>query len=461
MSAVDKIKQAIGINKVIDDERIQERYPHIWKMDTRVNAKAIILPTSTKDVSAICKICNELNQKITIHGGLTNLVGSTVSKQEDIIVSLEKLDKIIEIDEISRTISVEAGVILESIQAKADEHELLFPLNFGAKGTAQIGGCISSNAGGMRVIKYGMTRDQVLGIEAVLPDGTIISSMKKLMKDNTGYDLKHLLIGSEGTIGIITKAVLRLREKPRSRNCAFIGLDDYNKVTEFLKYIDSSLGGKLSCFELMWQSAYEVQTSPPSLQKPPLPYDYTYYILIESLGAHPAQDYEELKIVLEEALETELILDAAIAHTADEIKWFFTIREDVSIMISHAKENQQFDISLPIRDIGPYVNDRLEILKTTEGISGVHAFGHLGDGNIHFIVLKDSDDPILKEQINKIIYEPIKKLDGSISAEHGIGLDKKSYLQLSRSAQEIMLMKTLKKVIDPNNILNPGRIFSL
>lgn len=460
MSVIEKIKNVIGLNKVIDDDRLKERYPHIWKMDVMIKAKAVVLPSTTEDVSAVCKLCNEHNQTITIHGGLTNLVGSTLSDSGDLIISLEKLNQIIEVDEISRTISVEAGVILEHIQLRADEHELLFPLNFGAKGTAQIGGCIASNAGGMRVVKYGMTRNQVLGIEAVLADGTIISSMKKLMKDNTGYDLKQLLIGSEGTLGIITKAVLRLREKPKSRNCSFVGLNDYTQVAKFLKHMDVSLGGKLSCFELLWPSAYEALTSPPSLQKPPLPYDYNYYVLIESLGAKQNQDYDELKAVLENSIKDEIIQDAVIAHTASELQWFFNIREDVSVMIPEDKIDQHFDISLPINEIGTYVNDRLTVLRATEGVSDVHAFGHLGDGNIHFLVLKDSNDKDLTQQINEIVYTPIKQLNGSISAEHGIGLDKKSYLHLSRSSAEINVMKALKQNLDPNNILNPGRIFS-
>lgn len=460
MSVTDKLIQAIGSDKVIDDHRLKERYPHVWEMDVMINAKAIVLPTTTEEVSAICKICNDSSQKITIHGGLTNLVGATVSDKDDIILSLEKLNNIIELDQVSRTMSVEAGVILEQIQKMANDHDLLFPLNFGAKGTAQIGGCIASNAGGMRVLKYGMTRNQVLGIEAVLADGTIISSMKKLMKDNTGYDLKQLLIGSEGTLGIVTKAVLRLREKPKSRNCAFIGLEEYEQVTKLLKFIDTGLGGKLSCFELLWRSAYEALTSPPSLQKPPLPYNYKYYVLIESLGSQQEQDYEELKNLMEEALEKEIILDAAIAHNAADLNWFFNVREDVGVLVSPAPAQQQFDISLPISDIGDYVNDRLDILNEVEGVIKAHAFGHLGDGNIHFVILKESKDEALTKQLNQIVYTPIKNLNGSISAEHGIGIDKKSYLHLSRSPEELIIMKRMKDSLDPNNILNPGRIFA-
>lgn len=459
MSIINELKEAIGPNKVLTGDQLKSRYPHVWEMDVEISAKALTIPVSTEDVAAICKICNHHKQSIIIHGGLTNLVGSTYTDKDDIVVSLEKMNKILEVDPVSRTITVEAGVILESIQQTAYENDLLFPLNFGAKGTAQIGGSIASNAGGMRVVKFGMTRNQILGLEAVLPDGTIISSLKKLMKDNTGYDLKHLLIGSEGTLGIVTKAVVRLREKPKSRNAAFVAFNDYERVTSFLKYIDVGLGGKLSCFELLWQSAYKTLTSPPSVQKAPLPYDYKYYVLIESLGANQHNDLEELKMLLEKAVESEMIIDAAIAHTYDELNWFFNIREDVGVMIANAPAQQQYDISLPISDIGPYVNERLEILNEQEGVQQAHAFGHLGDGNIHFVILKESSSPDLTKRLNEIVYAPLQALNGSVSAEHGIGRDKKSYLHLSRSPEEVMLMKKIKAVCDPNNILNPGRIF--
>lgn len=461
MSVVDEIKKSIGKDKVITGEGIKERYPHIWHMDEPLVTSAILLPTSTEDISHICRICNDHKQQLVVHGGLTNLVGSTFTNINEIVISLEKLNSIVEVDEISRTMTVEAGVILEHIQNVASEGDMLFPLNFGAKGTAQIGGCISSNAGGMRVIKYGMTRDQILGLEGVLADGTIVSSMKKLIKDNSGYDIKQLFIGAEGTLAIITKAVLRLREKPISRNCAFIAFNDFNKVVSFLKYADSALGGNLSVFEIMWEETYKALTSLPSTSRPPLPYGSKYYVLIESLGGDTQKDKLQFDLVLEEALNNDLILDAAVSNSSNDNNWFFNIREDVGVLLHGEHIDQHFDISLPINVIEKYVEETLAKLRATKKVYRSYAFGHLGDGNIHFIVLKESDDDELKNKINEIVYKPLQSLSGSVSAEHGIGLDKKRYLHISRSQAEINLMKTIKKALDPNNILNPSRIFDI
>ena len=461
MEIVEKLIAELGSEKVLLGEALSERYPHIWSMDTPLIAKAVILPNCTQDVCTITQICNEYRQRIIVHGGLTNLVGATVSQENDIVVSLEKLNKILEVDHVGRTMIVEAGVILEKIQNDASEKDMLFPLNFGAKGTAQIGGCISCNAGGMRVLKYGMTRNQILGVEGVLANGTVINSMKKIIKDNSGYDLKQLFIGAEGTLAIVTKAVLRLREKPTSRNCAFIGFNDFTKVTEFLKYVDGSLGGKLSCFEVMWHSTYKALTSSPSLLDPPLDYQYDYYVLIEALGGHPEQDSQHFSEVLEDAITAELILDAAIANTASDLNWFFNIREDVGVLKAGPYHDQHFDISLPINDIGDYVENTLEQLSKIEQIDVAYAFGHLADGNIHFLVMKKNLSDNLRKEINKIVYSPLNDLKGSVSAEHGIGLDKKSYLNISRTTAELDLMKLIKRSLDPNNILNPDRIFDL
>ena len=216
-TCVNELIQHLGVDQVLVGTSLSERYEHIWRMDQSLKAKALVLPRSTEEVSSIMKICHQYDQQVSIFGGLTNLTGATEVSTQEVVISLEKLNKIIDIDEQARTMTVETGVILESIQNAASDKDLLFPLNFGAKGSAQIGGIISTNAGGLRVLRFGMTRHLVLGLEVVLADGTILSSLKKIIKDNAGYDLKQLFIGSEGTLGIVTKAVLRLHELPKSR----------------------------------------------------------------------------------------------------------------------------------------------------------------------------------------------------------------------------------------------------
>lgn len=457
-SIIERLQDIIGKDNVLTGEYLKDRYNHIWRMDEPLKAKAILLPKTTKDISIILKLCNTYHQAIVIHGGLTNLVGSTETQEHEIIISTERMNQIEEVDEKSRTITVQAGAILERIQEAASEKGLLFPLSFGAKGSARMGGIISTNAGGLRVFRYGMTRNLVLGLEVVLADGTIISSMKKIIKDNSAYDLKQMFIGSEGTLGVITKAVMKLVEAPKSRVSAFVGINDYDRVVDFLKHMDSGLAGTLSSYELIWGDTYHAMTSPPALAKPPLPYDYEYYVLLDCLGSHQENDQERLEELLGEALERALIEDATIAKDSSDLNWFWTIREDVHVLKSQCIYDHHFDISMPIPRIGSTINEMQQKLKKLKNVQQIFTFGHIADGNIHFIIGKENKSKELSQKINDIVYRPLKNLGGSVSAEHGIGLDKKSYLHLCRTKEEIQLMKTLKKTLDPNGILNQGKV---
>ncbi len=455
------LQQYFDEDRVLYGDKLKERYYHIWEMNNSLKAKAVILPTKTADLSVALRICNDHKQKIVIHGGLTNLVGSTETEGDEVVISLEKMNQIEEVDVKSRTMTVQSGVILENIQKIASQNDLLFPLNFGAKGSAQIGGIISTNAGGLRVFKYGMTRHLVLGLEVVLADGTILSTLKKIIKDNSAYDLKQLFIGSEGTLGIITKAVIKLVEAPKSRNSAFVAIDTYNKVVDFLKYMDSGLAGTLSGFELIWKETYRRMTSPPALAKPPLKHGSNYYVLLESLGSNQEEDKARMQALLLDAFQEEMILDAALADTQSDLQWFWKIREDVRVVTSQCNHDQHFDISLPIAKIGETIDTIISELYNIPEVELVVAFGHVADGNIHLVVGKSKQTPELIHQINTVVYYPLQELGGSISAEHGIGLHKKPYLHLSRTDAEISLMKTLKRTLDPNNILNRGKIFDL
>jgi FAD/FMN-containing dehydrogenase len=458
---IDQLIQKLGTSKVLTGDDLNERYTHIWRMNKPLKAIAVTLPKSTQDVSNILKICNANDQPVIVHGGLTNLVGSTETTGKEVIISMEKMTTIEEVDAQSRTMTVQAGAILENVQNAAHEKSLLFPLNYGAKGSAQIGGAISTNAGGLRVFRYGMTRNLVLGIEAVLMDGTIISSLKKIIKDNSGYDIKQLFIGSEGTLGVVTTAVLKLVEAPKSRNSAWVGISDYSKVVRFLKFMDSNLAGTLSGYELLWNNTFRAMTSPPASVKAPLPYDYPYYVLLESLGSHQAQDQSTLEKLLEAAMESGMIEDAVIAFTESDFEWFWKVREDVAVFIGACENDQQYDVSLPIPSIGQYVDETIEKLMALPEVNKCYALGHVADGNIHFSVGKTIEDATIRSKINQIIYEPLTALGGSVSAEHGIGLDKKSYLRFCRTPEEIQLMKSLKQVMDPKGLLNPGKVLNM
>lgn len=452
------LTQILGSENILVGEALQKRYTHIWNMETSLQATALILPETTIQVSECLKVCNKYDQKVSIHGGLTNLVGGTESQSDEIVISLERMNKIIEIDSSSRTVSVEAGVILQNVHEAVQKEGLMFPLNFGAKGSAQIGGMISSNAGGLRVLRFGMTRNLVIGLEAVLADGTIISSLKKIIKDNSAYDIKQMFIGSEGTLGIITKAVLKLVEAPKSRCSAFVAFNDYDKVVNFLKYMDQGLAGLLSAYELIWRETYKCMTNPDNINTP-IPNKYKFYVLLESLGSDQVQDQNKLETLLEEALDKDLILEAVPAQTKSDLEWFWKIREDVHVVKSACTIDQHFDISLPIPDIGVYVDQAVEKLNAMQGVNAVYTFGHVADGNIHFIVDKSDNSDALRMAINDVVYTPLKSLGGSVSAEHGIGIHKRTYLSLSRTPEEIAMMRTIKKALDSKNILNPRNIF--
>lgn len=455
---IQELRNAVGQDIVLTGEDVRERHYHIWHMGEGLSAKAVVLPKTTEQVAAICKICQMHKQEVIVFGGLTNLVGSTETKGHEVIISMERMNSIEEVDPISRTMTVQSGVILENIQLAAKENELLFPLNFGAKGSAQIGGCISTNAGGLRVLRFGMTRALILGLEVVLMDGTIINSLKKIVKDNSAYDLKQMFIGSEGTLGVVTKAVLKLIEAPKSRNSAFLAFDDYEKVVSFLKFIDKEMAGALSGFEVIWQKSYEVMTAPTAHNKPPIPHGYKYYVLVESLGSDQEKDREKLQSIVEQVILSDQAKDAVMAFTESDLDWFWKIREDVKVLAEQARYDQHFDVSAPINALGSYVDSVEEKINALDEVVGAYPFGHLADGNIHFIVAKNNKEEALKNQINDLVYNPLTELGGSVSAEHGIGLHKKRYLALCRSVEEIALMKRLKNSFDPEGLLNPGKV---
>jgi FAD/FMN-containing dehydrogenase len=450
--------EVLDDSSVLIGESLKSRFYHIWKTDIQLESLCLLLPRTTDEVSSIVKICNDNNQEIIIHGGLTNLVGSTISSKTQVVISLEKMNRVIEVDESAKTITCESGVIIEDIINTVKDKNLLLPLNFGARGSAQIGGAVSTNAGGLRVFKYGMTRNLVMGIEAVLPDGTVISSLKKLMKDNSGYDLKQLFIGSEGTLGIVTKVVLRLYRLPKTRYTSLAVSNNYQDVLNLLKIMEDKISSNLTGYELLWNDTYKQMVSDKTLYNKYLPDNYKYYVFIEYMGGDFENDYNLFESIILDCINKGVIDDAVIGKDDKEQVNIWGIREDVAVLADERKFDQQFDISIPVPLIGEIIDKISKELKDCEGVKTIFPFGHVADGNIHFIIGKDSDDNDLKSQINDIIYNNTQQVNGSISAEHGIGLDKKKYLIKSRSEDEIELMRLLKKSIDPKNILNPGRV---
>ena len=440
------------------DEQVSNRKAGGLHTEEAIQAEIIVRPESTEEVSKILSVCNQAGQPVIVHGGLTGLVYGTRTSPDQLILSLERMNTIEDIDPVGRTLTCQSGVTLQNIQEKAESENMIFPLDLGARGSCSIGGNISTNAGGNRVIRYGMTRDSVLGIEAVTSDGTILSSMNRMIKNNAGYDLKQLFIGTEGTLGIVTRCVLRLREAPISQNTALVGIEDFPSIIKFLKHIDSGLGGNMSAFEVMWKEFYEMVTNSLDEKSLPLKKNIPYYVLVESMGSDQIKDEEHFESLLQKALEDSVIVDAVLAKSEKERKALWAFRDDVEKQAQYGP-TVMFDVSLPINEMEEYVSKvDLNLQKYWKDFHHI-VWGHLADGNLHLVVGTGDLESDTIKKIENSVYEPLELIGGSISAEHGIGLEKKPYLHLSRSEEEINYMKALKDTFDPKGILNPGLIF--
>ena len=457
MQILKDIEAIVGTKGILTGDDVANRKAGIW-IDEGIKAKAIVRPKNTEELSKVLKICNEKKQPVVPHGGLTGLAEGAITLEGQIAISTERLNEIESIDTVGRTITLGAGVQLEKAQNKAEENNLMLAVDLGARGSCTIGGNISTNAGGNMVVKYGMTRDSVLGLEAVLADGRIVTSLNEMLKNNSGYDLKQLFIGTEGTLGFVTRAVLRLREKPKSTNTALLAVNSFTQVTQFLKHIDRGLGGNLSAFEVMWEDFYKQVTIEPALNSPPLSQGFPYYVLVESTGSNQMKDSEHFEELLEEALNLEIIEDAVVSKSDSDRSNLWAIRDDVE---QHYQDGpvKMFDVSMPILSMEKYITDVHEKFSENWETYKCVVFGHLADGNLHVVSGVGSDDDESMRKMESCIYDPLKSIGGAVSAEHGIGLEKKDYLVISRTEIEIDIMRTLKKSLDPNNILNPGKVF--
>jgi len=329
------------------------------------------------------------------------------------------------------------------------------PLDLGSRGSATIGGTISTNAGGNRVLRFGMMRDMVLGLEAVLADGTILSSLRPLMKNNTAYDLKHLFIGAEGTLGIVTRAAIRLRPAFQSRNAALVSADSFADLARLLRHVEAGLGGQLSAFEAMWPDYYDLVTKPSARNRQILPHGRAFYALIEAMGSDFDADYQRFEQTLAQAMEQGLVSDAVIAQSEADVAAMWAVREDGE-QVSQLSPYVALDVSLRLSRIAQFVTRLDALLEGSWPGTRKAIFGHVGDGNLH-LVIEASDSSEHQNEITKAVFELVGELDGSISAEHGIGRDKREYLHFSRSPEEIQAMWKIKRALDPLNLMNPGK----
>jgi len=447
----------VGERHVVAGEELRARPQDFWNNVPTV-ALGLVKPGSVAEVSAVLGYCNRHAQPVIIEGGRTNLVHATRGTPETLLISMERLNTLEPPDADGMTVEAGAGVILENLQNAVQQAGLRFGLDLGGRGSAMIGGLLSTNAGGFQAMRYGVARDQVLGLECVLANGTVLSHLVPYTKDNTGYDLRNLFIGAEGTLGVITRAVLRLHPKPRTLSTAFLAFDSFAAVTATLRSMRENLQGTLSSFEIMWGEFYDFNVEVLCPASPPLPAGYPFYVLCEAEGFSEETDAERFETVMAGLIESGHAADIVVAQSSRQRGEMWRIREEFEPEVKFFQTMIDFDISLPISAMEKFAKDAQALLaRDIPENLGLHIIGHLGDGNLH--VTTGLAAPERKPEVQRLIYGLIAHYKGSISAEHGIGLAKKNYLDHSRSAEEIAVMRAIRAALDPNGILNPGKIF--
>jgi FAD/FMN-containing dehydrogenase len=441
---------------------IPAHYRQDWSGLPPVEAAVLARPRTTAEVASVLRIAHEADVAVVPQGGLTGLAGGAQPIAGCVILSLERMAAIEEVDPLMASMTVQAGVRLQTIQQAAEDAGLMFGLDLGARGSCQIGGNLATNAGGNRVIRYGMAREHVLGLEVVLPDGAIVTSLNKMLKNNAGYDLKQLFIGSEGTLGVITRAVLRLQARPTSVSTLFCGCRDFDAVLALLSAARARLGPMLSAFEVMWPSFYDFMCEKLPQLRRPLKQAHGAYVLLEASGFDPASDAARVEALMGDLLEGGLIEDAVMATSGKDARDLWAVREGVSEYARILGPLTAFDVSLPASVMRETVA-QIEVgfhERWTDGIMLV--YGHIGDSNLHVVAnVPSAGDQQPSDAISSLVYAAIRAVGGSISAEHGVGLIKKPYLAYSRTPEELRLMGVLKTALDPRNILNPGKVLTI
>jgi FAD/FMN-containing dehydrogenase len=428
-------------------------------------ARAIVRPGSTDEVSRVLAYCNAHRLRIVPQGGNTGLVGGQIPSQagDEIVLSLRRMDRIRAIDPTANIMIVDAGVTLLRAQEEADNHDRLFPLSLPSEGSCTIGGNLSTNAGGVAAVAYGVARDLVMGVEVVLADGRVMSNLTRVKKDNTGYDLKNLFIGAEGTLGIITGAVLKLFPKPRARATAFVGLASPQEALGLLDIALSRAGADVKSFEIIPRIGIDFDLRHGADTRDPLQQKHAWYVLIELASQTDAAVETTLENLLAEAIEQGLVEDAAIAASLDQRNDFWRLRELLSEVQKYEGGSIKHDVSVPISSAPAFLADvERDVTALVPGARMV-AFGHLGDGNIHCNVSQPvgADKQRFLDRwhdVNRVVHGLVAKYDGSISAEHGIGVMKREELPDVKDPVALDLMRMLKRSLDPNGILNPGKV---
>ncbi|CAG9115395.1 unnamed protein product [Plutella xylostella] len=453
-SDVNFFKSILGDDRVLTDEGDVQPYNVDWLQHCRGQSKVVLKPKTTQEVSKILSYCNQKKLAVCPQGGNTGLVGGSVPVFDEIVLHLGLMNKVLSLDEISGVLLCESGCILENLDSHAREHNFIMPLDLGAKGSCHIGGNVSTNAGGLRLLRYGNLHGSLLGIEAVKADGTIIDCLGTLKKDNTGYHLKHLFVGSEGTLGVVTKVAIHCPIMPKAVTLGYFGVESFENVLRLLKAAKLSLGEILSAFEMADFDAITTTTKNFKISNPIS--DYPFYVLIETHGSHEGHDSEKLNQFLEEQMASGLILDGTIASEPAKIQSIWGLRESIPSAGLRDGYVFKYDVSLPLQHFYRLVPQLRA--KLGDRASVVYGYGHVGDGNIHINLTVPEYTKEIHSELEPYIFEEVSKLKGSISAEHGIGFSKRNYVQYSKDQSALHLMRELKQLMDPNGILNPYKV---
>ena len=457
----ERLKAAAGPGGFSEDKN--EIAPHLeeWRGRTHGKSTLLLKPQTTEQVSAILAICQQTGTHIVPQGGNTGLVGGQIPLYGEVLLSLKRMTRVRDVDTRGMTLTAEAGVTLKQAQDAATEEGLLFPLSLGSEGSCTIGGNISTNAGGNHVLRYGMMRALVLGLEVVLADGRVLPMLRSLHKDNTGYDLKQLFIGAEGTLGIVTAASLRLFTRPAQMVTAFTAVPSPSAALTLLGHMQSRTGGLLSSFELVSRPTLELVLKNIPNTRDPLSAPYPWYVLMEVSGGAGASLDALTQSALEDAIAQELVSDAVLAQNHAQARNFWHMRESISEAEKREGVSVKHDVSVPVASIPRFIEEATElVVKKFPGARPV-CFGHMGDGNLHFNFNappgKDAEFSAQWNEIQLTVHDIVHRYSGSISAEHGIGEMKREVLPRYKSSEELDVMRAIKHALDPKNILNPGK----
>jgi FAD/FMN-containing dehydrogenase len=463
---LSRLREVVDPRHIVTDA--DELAPRLidWRRKYTGAAQALVRPGTTEEVAAVVAACADTGTPIVPQGGHTGLVGGSTPDLDGraVILSTERLTRIRDVDPLNNTMTVEAGCILQTLQEEAARHDRLFPLSLAAEGTCRIGGNLATNAGGLNVLRYGNARDQVLGLEVVLPDGQVWDGLRTLRKDNTGYDLKQLFVGAEGTLGVITAATLKLQPQPLESATAFCAVRDVTAALDLLGRCQQATAQSLTSFELIPRLGIDLSLKHVEGSVDPLESAHDWYVLVEAKGGHGDGGLKgALEGALMQAYEDGLVLDAAPAESGAQAQAFWHLREAVVEAQRHEGGSIKHDIAVPVSSVADFLAEASA--RVAEMIPGIRPvpFGHLGDGNIHFNLTQpegaDTQAFLARwEEVNAAVHDIVASYRGSISAEHGIGQMKVAENARFKPAVELELMRSLKRTLDPRNIMNPGKV---